>query len=136
MYHVTGNQETAQPLAHAAPVTTMSNETSAMFFSQTQTRTKPLRILMVTGIYPTSYKPHSGTFIQSQVASLVDAGLEVEIIHPKPGPVPYRYASAAIQVFHKTLNGRFDIVHGHYGLWCLAGRARTMENASRRLVSR
>ena len=80
----------------------------------------PLRVLMVTGIYPTPHKPHSGTFIHSQVASLIDAGLDVEIVHPKPGPVPYRYASAAIQVFRKTLGERFDIVHGHYGLWCLA----------------
>ncbi len=80
----------------------------------------PLRVLMVTGIYPTPHKPHSGTFIHSQVASLIDAGLDVEIVHPKPGPVPYRYASAAIQVFRKTLSERFDIVHGHYGLWCLA----------------
>ncbi|HVB22655.1 MAG TPA: glycosyltransferase [Ktedonobacteraceae bacterium] len=122
MHHITSNKETARPLTNVASVTTSSNETSDMSFSQTQARTKPLRILMVTGIYPTPPKPHAGTFIQSQVESLVDAGLQVEIIHPKPGPVPYRYASAAIQVFHKTLNGRFDIVHGHYGLWCLAGR--------------
>jgi teichuronic acid biosynthesis glycosyltransferase TuaC len=80
-----------------------------------------LRVLMVTGIYPTQGKPHSGTFIQSQVDSLIEAGLEVEIIHPKPGPVPIRYASAAMQVFRKTMREHFDIVHGHYGLWCLTG---------------
>ena len=45
------------------------------------------RVLMVTGIYPTEERPHAGTFIASQVDSLVEAGLEVEIIHPKPGPV-------------------------------------------------
>src|SRR5579863_669866 len=120
MYQSTGIRETARALQEAAPVTTISNKTQDISFRQTRTHTKPLRILMVTGIYPTSHKPHSGTFIRSQVASLIDAGLEVEIIHPKPGPVPYRYASAAVQVFRKTLNGRFDIVHGHYGLWCLA----------------
>ena len=81
----------------------------------------PMRVLMVTGIYPTARKPHSGTFIQSQADSLIEAGLEIEIIHPKPGNVPLRYVSAALQVFRKTLGGRFDIVHGHYGLWCLAG---------------
>ncbi|MHB8596508.1 MAG: hypothetical protein ACYDER_06820, partial [Ktedonobacteraceae bacterium] len=31
-----------------------------------------LRVLMVTGIYPTRGKPHSGTFIQSQVDSLIE----------------------------------------------------------------
>src|SRR5947209_12697194 len=86
------------------------------------TTNKPLRVLTVTGIYPTEKRPHSGTFIKSQVDSLIAAGLEVEIIYPRPGPVPLRYATAAMQVFLKTLTGQFDIVHGHYGLWCLAAR--------------
>jgi teichuronic acid biosynthesis glycosyltransferase TuaC len=84
--------------------------------------TKPDCVLMVTGAYPTDQRPHAHTFIKSQVDSLISAGLEVEIICPKPGPVPVRYASASIQVFLKTLTGHFDIVHGHYGLWCLAAR--------------
>src|SRR5438874_4621601 len=87
------------------------------------TTRKPLRVLMVTGIYPREDQPHSGTFIKSQVDSLIAAGLEIEVIHPKPGPIVLRYASAAIQVFLKTLRGHhFDIVHGHYGLWCLVAR--------------
>jgi len=90
--------------------------------SKLQDTDKPLRVLMVTGIYPTEHKPHSGTFIKSQVDSLITAGLEVELIHPKPGPVPIRYATAALQVFLKTLTGHFEVVHGHYGLWCLAAR--------------
>ena len=84
---------------------------------------KAYRVLMVTGIYPTEERPHAGTFIKSQADSLVEAGLEVEIIHPKPGPVLLRYATAAIQVFLKTRQGNFDIVHGHYGQWCLFARA-------------
>ena len=93
-----------------------------MAYTNTESRRKPLRILMVTGIYPTAQKPHSGTFVKAQVDSLVAAGLEVELIHPKPNPVPIRYISTALQVFFKTLTGRFDVVHGHYGLWCLASR--------------
>lgn len=87
-----------------------------------QTAKKPYRVLMVTGVYPTEQAPHKGTFIKSQVDSLIAAGLEVEVIHPKPGPVPLRYASATLQVFLKTLTRRFDIVHGHYGQWCLFAR--------------
>jgi len=83
---------------------------------------KPLRVLMVTGIYPTQLHPHKGTFIKSQVDSLIAAGLKVEIIHPRPGPMPLRYATATVQVFLKTLTGHYDIVHGHFGLWCLAAR--------------
>lgn len=90
--------------------------------SQQQIARRPLRVLMVTGDYPTEQKPYSGTFIKSQVDSLIAAGLEVEVIHPKPGLVPLRYASAVIQVLLKTLTQRFDVVHGHYGQWCLFAR--------------
>ena len=82
----------------------------------------PYRVLMVTGVYPTEQIPHSGTFIKTQVDSLVAEGLEVEVIHPNSGQVPLRYISAAVQVFLKTLTGHFDIVNGYYGLWCLAAR--------------
>ena len=83
---------------------------------------KPIRVLMVTGAYPTESCPHSGTFIKSQVDSLIAAGLEVEVIHPKPGPVLFRYLTAILSVFLKTLTRKFDIVHGHYGQWCLFAR--------------
>ena len=85
-------------------------------------KNKSYRVLVVTGIYPTATRPDKGTYIKSQVDSLIAAGMEVEVIHPKPGPVPLRYARAIAQVFLKTLTGRFDVVHGHYGLWCLAAR--------------
>ncbi len=89
---------------------------------KSQTTKKPFRVLVVTGVYPTEKLPHAGTFIKSQVESLITADIEVEIIHPKPGPVPLRYVSAILQTFLKTLTGCFDIVHGHYGLWCLVAR--------------
>src|SRR5436305_1196504 len=85
-------------------------------------KNKSFRVLMVTGIYPTAARPDKGTYIKSQVDSLIAAGMEVEVLHPKPGPVPLRYARAIAQVFLKTLTGRFDVVHGHYGLWCLTAR--------------
>src|SRR5207248_4717408 len=98
--------------------TTSAEQTDSAF----QTTKKAYRVLVVTGVYPTGQSPHKGTFIKSQVDSLIAQGLEVEVIHPKPGPVPLRYASAILQVFLKTLTGRYDIVHGHYGQWCFFAR--------------
>ncbi len=46
----------------------------------------------------------------------------MEVIHPTWGPAPLRYAQAALQVFCKTLTKKFDIVHGHYGQWCMIAR--------------
>jgi teichuronic acid biosynthesis glycosyltransferase TuaC len=90
---------------------------------QDQTAKQKYRILMVTGIYPTPARPHKGTFIKAIVDSLRAEGHEVEIIHPNPSwPSPLRYFVASLQVFCKTLSGRYDIVNGHYGLWCLAAR--------------
>jgi glycosyltransferase involved in cell wall biosynthesis len=92
-------------------------------FTMSSTVKQTYHVLMVTGAYPVKKTPHASPFIKTQVDSLMAAGLTVEVIHPKPGrPVPVRYASAAIQVFLKTLTGHFDIVHGHYGLWCLVAR--------------
>jgi teichuronic acid biosynthesis glycosyltransferase TuaC len=83
---------------------------------------KPLRVLTVTGAYPTEHRPHRGTFIKSQVDSLVAAGVEVEVIHPGPSPVLPRYLWTIAQIWQKTRTKRFDIVHGHYGQWCLFAR--------------
>ncbi len=101
---------------------TISTSSSAKTDLEVPAEKKPIRVLMVTGIYPTEQRPHKGTFIKTQVDSLIAEGLEVEVIHPKAGPVPLRYATATVQVLLKSLSGRFDIVHGHYGLWCLISR--------------
>ena len=88
-----------------------------------QTTPKKYRVLMVTGIYPTPERPHKGTFVKPIVDSLLADGHTVEIVHPNPShSMPLRYLSATLQVFFKTLTGHFDIVHGHYGLWCLVAR--------------
>ncbi|HZR41866.1 MAG TPA: glycosyltransferase [Ktedonobacteraceae bacterium] len=83
---------------------------------------KPFRVLTVTGAYPTKERPYAGTFCKSQVDSLIAAGLEMDVLLPPPGPSPLRYANAAVQVFLKSLTGRYDVIHGHYGLWCLVSR--------------
>jgi teichuronic acid biosynthesis glycosyltransferase TuaC len=83
---------------------------------------QPFRVLMVTGVYPTEKLPHKGTFIKSQVDSLSAVGVEIEVLHPRPGPILLRYPLTMMGVFLKALSGHFDIVHGHYGQWCLFAR--------------
>lgn len=85
-------------------------------------RDRPLRVLMVTGAYPTIQRPHAGTFVKSQVDSLIEAGLHVEVLHPQPGPTPLRYLAALYCVWRAAFTRRFDIIHGHYGLWCVVAR--------------
>ena len=98
------------------------SETLLLAKQSDKTPNRLYHVLMVTGVYPSHEQPHSGTFIKSQVESLKKAGVTVEILHPGPGPMPLRYVRATLQVFLKTLTGRFDIIHGHFGLWCFATR--------------
>jgi Glycosyltransferase len=83
---------------------------------------KPLRVLMVTGAYPTSQRPHWATFCKSQVNALRAAGIQVDVLQPRPGPAPLRYITAAVQVFLTSFSGKYDIIQGNYGLWCLVSR--------------
>src|SRR5437588_2357170 len=87
-----------------------------------QTTRQPLRVLLVTGVYPTEKLPHKGTFIKSQADSLRAAGVDIEVHHPRPGPIVLRYPLTIMQIFLKTITSDFDIVHGHYGQWCLFAR--------------
>jgi len=99
----------------------MQQDASIMYIQNKQQ--KPLRVLMVTGIYPTAERPHKGTFVKSLVVSLTAVGVDVEVIHPKPSlPTLLRYVIATTQVFCKTLTKHFDVVNGHYGLWCVVAR--------------
>jgi teichuronic acid biosynthesis glycosyltransferase TuaC len=82
-----------------------------------------LRVLMVTGMYPTTRRPHFGTFVASQIESLRAAGLDIELVFPARGPALWRYPRGAAEVFFRTLLRRYDVVHAHYGLWGWAARA-------------
>jgi len=83
---------------------------------------KRLRVLMISGHYPTERNPHANTFIKTQVDSLIAAGLDIEVIYPGAGPFLWRYISTWVRLFFKTLYRDYDIVHGHYGQWCLLAR--------------
>src|SRR5579884_635417 len=86
-------------------------------------RERSLRVLMVTGAYPTPTRPHWAPFIKSQVESLREAGVQVDVLQPRPGPTPLRYLEAAMRVLWLTRRrDYYDVVHAHYGLWCLIAR--------------
>jgi glycosyltransferase involved in cell wall biosynthesis len=97
------------------PAMTASTEGSQV--SQTT-----LRVLVVTGVYPTREMPYLGTFIKTQVESLLALGIQVEVLHPRPGPVLLRIATASVRVLLKALTKRYDVIYPHYGHWCLAAR--------------
>jgi glycosyltransferase involved in cell wall biosynthesis len=75
-----------------------------------------VRALIVTNMYPTPARPADGAFITSQVASLRDLGVEIEVCHlnrPSEGRSVYRGLAGKIHSLVSTT--RPDVVHVQYG---------------------
>jgi glycosyltransferase involved in cell wall biosynthesis len=75
--------------------------------------TSRLRLLIVTGIYPTVDQPTAGAYVQQRVDQLVAAGTFVRVVHAPTysGSVVGRYLRLAARAL--TVRGRFDGVEAH-----------------------
>jgi glycosyltransferase involved in cell wall biosynthesis len=76
----------------------------------------PLKILIVTNMYPTPEAVNWGTFIQHQVHCLQNLGHNVQVYYVNGRKSIFNYLFAVFKVFFKTLCTRYDIVHAHHGL--------------------
>jgi teichuronic acid biosynthesis glycosyltransferase TuaC len=75
----------------------------------------PVRVLVVTNMYPTPERPALGPFVRDQVEALRRRpDLEVELFAFPPGPKAL--ARAAGRLRRRFRGQRFDIVHAHFGL--------------------
>ena len=80
---------------------------------------KPLRVLMLSNMYPSAEEPGYGSFIQRQERELTDRfGVEIKLIAtPRRGEGMAnftKYASLLWQTVSATVLGGYDIVHAHY----------------------
>ncbi|MEA2474872.1 MAG: hypothetical protein QOE06_2787 [Thermoleophilaceae bacterium] len=79
-------------------------------------RSQPMRVLLVTGMYPTADRPGLGGFVRDQVESLrALGGVEIELFAIEPGGSG-RWLAAAHELRRRYRGERFDVVHAHYGL--------------------
>ncbi len=76
----------------------------------------PLKILIVTNMYPHDENLSSGTFVMQQVIELRRLGHNVDVFHFHGNKSKFNYIKAFLQVFLKTWKKTYDIVHAHYGL--------------------
>ena len=75
-----------------------------------------MRVLLVTGMYPTADRPGHGGFVRDQVEALRRFdGLEIEVFAIEPGGSA-RWITAARELRRRYARERFDLVHAHHGL--------------------
>jgi teichuronic acid biosynthesis glycosyltransferase TuaC len=75
----------------------------------------PLRVLVVSNMYPSVTAPAYGVFVRAQVEALraID-GIEVQVMHWDARRRPWIYGMAALELKLKNITA--DVVHAHYGL--------------------
>jgi glycosyltransferase involved in cell wall biosynthesis len=75
-----------------------------------------MRVLLVTGMYPTADRPGLGGFVRDQVEALRRFDdLEIEVFAIEPGGSG-RWLTAARELRRRYRGERFDLVHAHHGL--------------------
>jgi glycosyltransferase involved in cell wall biosynthesis len=75
-----------------------------------------MRALVVTNMYPTAAAPATGTFVAAQVASLCDAGVEIELLHiDRDAGGRHVYRGLGDTVTKLVQAGDHDLVHAMYG---------------------
>jgi teichuronic acid biosynthesis glycosyltransferase TuaC len=75
-----------------------------------------MRVLLVTGMYPTAARPGWGGFVRDQVEALrALGGVDVEVF-AIPAGGSSRWITAARELRRRHGRERFDLVHAHHGL--------------------
>ncbi|OAF09282.1 hypothetical protein AYJ54_13530 [Bradyrhizobium centrolobii] len=72
-----------------------------------------MRVLHVTGAYPTEQNPSEGVFIRTQVESLARLGIDVDVCRLK-GTGIGKYIKGIAEIRKAVRSRHYDIVHAHY----------------------
>jgi len=74
-----------------------------------------MKVLVVTNMYPTPDQIHAGAFVKSQMDSIAEFGIEMEIININEKRGFKKYPYAWWRVFKKSFDKSFNLIHAHYG---------------------
>lgn len=76
----------------------------------------PYRVLVVTNLWPTQADPGYGSFVQAQMESLRPLGVSYDVVHIEGRESRWNYWRAVGEVRRKVREGRYDLIHAHFGL--------------------
>ena len=74
-----------------------------------------MRVLCFTNMYPRE-NDHSGSFVRELVEDVRALGVHVDVLSFDGRTLKRRYAEAVLMLRRALRDGRFDLVHAHYGL--------------------
>jgi len=72
-----------------------------------------MRVLIMSAIYPTPEKPAWGTFIRTEVESLRNAGIDVELLLLTGSSRKWNYLNAMFQLRRLLASKTIDLIHAH-----------------------
>ena len=81
-----------------------------------------MKVLVVTAMYPTNENPAFGSFIRTQVESLRQIGVHVELLVLNGRYRKLIYPKGMFQLRNVLQDDSIDIVHAHYGLVGIVAR--------------
>ena len=91
---------------------------------ETRLDPRPLRVLVVTNMYPSEDNPALGTFVYDQVRSLRSLGVEIEVLFINGPRAKINYLWGILRfLWHISRHGRrYDLIHAHYVFCGLVAR--------------
>ena len=81
-----------------------------------------MKVLIITAIYPTLENPAFGSFVRTQVESLRQAGVEIELLVLAGRWRKLIYPTGVIQLRQRLTNHPVDLVHAHYSYTGMVAR--------------
>lgn len=82
-----------------------------------------MKILVVTNMYPVPEEPALGIFVQEQVESLRQHGVEVDVFFVNGRRYRRNYLTGFLRFLPWPWLHRYDLIHAHYPLTALIARA-------------
>ena len=76
----------------------------------------PMKVLVVTNMFPTSDEPWFGSFVADQVDDLRSLGFDMRVLHVDGRQDRLNYVRAARRMRSTVARDGVDLVHAHYGL--------------------
>lgn len=82
-----------------------------------------MKVLVLTNMYPTPDRPFHGTFVEKQVESLRQEGVEVDVLYVDGVSSKLNYIWGFPRLWAKLLTNHYDLIHAHYVFSGIIARA-------------